>query len=244
MQTVTRGQTPRPPRIMIYGTPGVGKSTFAASTPFPVFVQTEDGLGKIDTAKFPLAKTYADVIAQLKAVRDEPHEFKTLVLDSADWTERLIWDATCKEWGVDAIEKVDRGYGKGYVYALTKWREVVSLLDEIRDRRGMMIVIVAHSKTEKFEDPEKGVYDRWSPRLHKLANALFYDWCDALIFASSQFTIDKDGRAQPLGANGGKRVLRAVGGPAVVAKNRYDLPAELDLVRQNGWSVLEKEIFK
>ena len=50
--TTTRRQ-PQPPRIMIYGSEGVGKSTFAASSPKPVFVQTEDGLSEIDTAKLP-----------------------------------------------------------------------------------------------------------------------------------------------------------------------------------------------
>lgn len=244
MQSVTRGPTPRPPRIVVYGTPGVGKSTFAASAPSPVFIQTEDGLGKIDCAKFPLCKSLADVTAQLVAVRDEPHEFQTLVLDSADWTERLIHDKVCKDFGARSIEKADGGYGKGYTYALTEWRQIVQLLDEIRDKRDMMILIVAHSKTEKFEDPEMGTYDRWSPRLHKSANALFYDWADAILFASSQFTVTSDGKAKAVGADGGRRVLRAIGGPAVVAKNRYSLPAELPLQRENGWQVLSEAIFK
>ena len=87
-------------------------------------------------------------------------------------------------------------------------------------------------------------YDRWSPRLHKSANALFYDWADAILFASSQFTVTSDGKAKAVGADGGRRVLRAIGGPAVVAKNRYSLPAELPLQRENGWQVLSEAIFK
>lgn len=244
MQTVMRGPTPRPPRIVVYGTPGVGKSTLAASTPAPVFIQTEDGLGRIDAAKFPLCRSLADVLAQLAAVRDEQHEFRTLVVDSLDWLERLIWDKVCKDWNVTAIEKVDKGYGKGYNYALTEWRTVVSLLDEIREKRGMMIFLVAHSKTEKFEDPEQGTYDRWSPRLYKTANSLFYDWADAVLFASAQFMVGDDGKAKPLGSDGGRRVLRAVGGPAVIAKNRYSLPPEIPLQRENGWQVLSEAIFK
>ena len=244
MQSVTHGLTPRPPRAIIYGTQGVGKSTFAASAPDPVFVQVEDGLGQIDTAKFPLARSVKDVIDQLTAVRDEPHNFQTLVIDSLDWLERLIWDKVCKDWSVNSIEKVDKGYGKGYVYALTEWRQIVSLLDEIRDRRSMMILCLAHAKTEKFEDPEQGIYDRWSPRLHKSANALFYDWADMILFASSQFTVTDKGKAQAVGVNGGKRVLRAIGGPAVIAKNRYDMPMELPLVKPNGWKVVSDAIFK
>lgn len=36
-----------PPRILIHGVAGVGKSTFAADADRPVFLMTEDGLGKL-----------------------------------------------------------------------------------------------------------------------------------------------------------------------------------------------------
>ena len=39
----------------------------------------------------------------------------TLVLDTADWAERLCIDATCARFKVKGIE--DFGYGKGYTYA-------------------------------------------------------------------------------------------------------------------------------
>jgi len=35
--------------------------------------------------------------------------------------------------------------------------------------------------------------------------------------------------ATAVGADGGERILRTVGGPACIAKNRYGLPAELPL---------------
>jgi hypothetical protein len=50
---------------MIYGAEGVGKSSFAALAPSPIFIQTEDGLGEIDTSRFPLCKTFDEVIQQL-----------------------------------------------------------------------------------------------------------------------------------------------------------------------------------
>ena len=96
----------------------------------------------------------------------------TLVLDSADWLERLIWDKVCQDFGVRSIEKADGGYGKGYVHALTYWRQVVGLLDALRETRGMIVIVIAHSGVERFEAPENSAYDRYTPRLHKAVVSL------------------------------------------------------------------------
>ena len=228
--SITKGREQQPPRIMIYGSEGVGKSTFASLAPNPVFIQTEDGLSEIDTSKFPLARTFEDVVMQLQAVRDEQHEFGTLVIDSLDWLERLVWDRVCADYGVKSIEKAGGGYGKGYVHALTYWRQIVSILNDIRSKRGMAVVMIAHAAVERFEDPEHAAYDRYTPRLHKKACSLVCEWVDAVLFASRRLRVDSTtGKAAPVGADGGERILRTNGSPACIAKNRFGLPTELPL---------------
>ena len=230
ISSITKGREAQPPRIMIYGSEGVGKSTFAALAPNPVFVQTEDGLSEIDCSKFPLAKSFDDVVLQLQAVRDEQHDYGTVVIDSLDWLERLVWDRVCADYGVKSVEKADGGYGKGYVHALTYWRQIVSLLNDIRARKGMAVILIAHAAVERFEDPEHAAYDRYTPRLHKKACSLVCEWVDAVLFAARRMRVDSDtGRAAPVGADGGERVLRSNGSPACIAKNRYSLPSEMPL---------------
>jgi hypothetical protein len=222
---------------LIYGTEGIGKSTTASQAPKPIFVQTEDGLDQIDCHSFPRARTYPEVVAALSELYSEKHRFETVVIDSLDWLERLIWDAVCQDYGVKSIEKADGGYAKGYTHALTQWREVLDGLDALRNERGMAVVLLAHAKVEKFEDPESVAYDRYSPRLHKHAAALVTEWCDAVLFATRKFRTESEDAgfnrtrsiAVALGTDGGERVLRTVGGPSCVAKNRYSLPAELPL---------------
>ena len=242
LKQVHSGTRQAPPRLLIYGTEGIGKSTTAAQAPRPIFIPTEDGLDQIQCDSFPLAKAYKDVMDALTALFTEEHGYQTVVLDSLDWLERLVWDEICREFGVKSIEKADGGYSKGYTHALTPWREVLSGLDALRNQRGMCVILLAHAKVEKFEDPESAAYDRYSPRLHKHAAALVTEWSDAVLFATRKFRTEKEEQgfgkertiAVPLGSDGGERVLRTVGGPSCVAKNRFSLPAELPL----SWQAL------
>lgn len=237
LDTIQNGKEARPPRIMLYGQEGCGKSTFGSHSPKSIFIQTEDGLGEIECSKFPLAKTLADVHASLMALQQEKHEFQTVVVDSLDWAERLIFDEVCREFGVKSIEKADGGYARGYVHALTHWRKIITSLERLRNERGMACILIAHAKIERFEDPESSAYDRYSPRLHKHAAALISEWVDAVLFATRRFRTQKEDAgfnrertiAAPVGADGGERIIRTIGGPACVAKNRFNLPAELPL---------------
>jgi hypothetical protein len=237
MAKVQRGRAAKPPRILVYGTEGIGKSTFGSQAPKPIFIQTEDGLDELDCDKFPLATTYDDVVAALGELRSQDHAYETVVVDSLDWLERLAWDKLCLECGVNSIEKVDGGYSKGYTHALTYWREIIDHLNALRNQRGMVVVLIAHSKVERFEDPESSPYDRYSPRLHKHAAALMGEWCDAVLFATRKIRTQSEDTgfnrkrtiAHAIGKDGGERILRCVGGPTCVAKNRYGIVEELPL---------------
>ena len=237
MATVQRGRAAKPPRILLYGPEGIGKSTFGSQSPNPVFIQTEDGLDEIDCHRFPLAKSYDEVASALTELASQPHDYESVVIDSVDWLERLVWDKLCAENNVTSIEKVDGGYSKGYTHALTYWREIVDQLNALRNVRGMVVVLIAHSKVERFEDPESSPYDRYSPRLHKHAAALVSEWCDAVLFATRKIRTQSEdagfGRkrtlAHAIGKDGGERILRCVGGPSCVAKNRYGITDELPL---------------
>lgn len=226
-----------PPRLVVYGTEGVGKSTFASQAPSPVFVPTEDGLSEIDCDRFPLATSFDEVLAALTELHSEKHDYQTVALDSLDWLERLIFDALCRQYSVSSIEKVDGGYARGYTHALGYWRQILDALNRLRVDRGMVVICIAHAKVEKFEDPESSAYDRYSPRLNKHASALVCEWSDGVFFATRKFRTQSEDKgfnrkrtiAAALGKDGGERILRCVGGPSCIAKNRFSIAEELPL---------------
>jgi hypothetical protein len=228
---VENGKRHAPRRVMLYGVHGIGKSTWGAMSEKSIFIQTEDGLGEIDCAKFPLAEEYDQVVQALSELYSEDHPYRTVVIDTLDWLERLIWADVCQKRGVENIE--DIGYAKGYTFALTQWREVLDGLQALRNERGMMVILIAHCKIEKFENPETDSYDRYAPRLHKHASAVVQEWCDEVLFATYNIhvkQIDEGfGRTRAQGIGGDERIVRTTERPAHVAKNRLNLPEELPL---------------
>jgi hypothetical protein len=237
LEQVQRGKSHAPPRILLYGTEGIGKSTLAAQAPHPIFIPTEDGLHEIDCEKLPLATSTAEIFQALSELAQADHPYETVVIDSLDWLERMIWDDICRQYGVSSIEKVDGGYSRGFGYALPIWRKLIDALAQLHSERHMLVFLTAHAKVERFEDPETSAYDRYSPRLHKYAAALLSEWCDAVLFATRKIRTQtedagfnrKRATAHTLGDDSASRILKTVGGPACVAKNRYRLPAELPL---------------
>ena len=233
--------TQLPPRILVYGAPGVGKTTLAAKAPGVIFLPIEDGLGQLDVPAFPKPETFDDVIAAISTLVDEDHDYRTLVIDSADKLEPIIWDHVCEtvplEKGGKASRIEQHGYGKGYVHAVTEWRRLFRGLDALREDRGMNIVVIGHSEVKRFEAPDQDSYDRYQPRLQAKALAALVDWCDAVLFAHTKTTLvaaDGGDRRRAIGT--GERLLATERRPAHEAKNRYSMP---DVVPM-AWEQIEK----
>ncbi len=221
----------KPPRIVIHGEPGVGKTTFGACATAPVFIQTEDGLGNLNVTAFPLAGSFGDVMEALASLYTEDHQFQTLVIDSLDWLEPLIWQKVCADAKKSSIE--DFGYGKGYVEALSVWRQFFDGITALRDHRNMTIIMVAHSEQKRVEDPMLPAYDTHDLKLHKRAAALAEEFADVILYAAVQTnTVTEDAgfnNKRTRAVTTGQRVMHTIGQPAFLAKNRYSLPSPLPL---------------
>lgn len=238
LNDITQTKHATPPRIVLHGLPGVGKSSWFANAPRPIFIQTEDGLNGIDASAFPLATTYQDVLDQLDSLINEDHNFKTVVIDSADWLEKFIHAHVCQTYQVVSIELAAGGYGKGYSIANNHWWTVLEKLRELNLKKGMIVGIVCHSCVITINDPLNEAYDAYKLKLHspKKGNGaceLFQEWADIIGFANMRVVTVKSktdkGGENYRGVSTKERVLFLDPSPAYIAKNRYSLPEELPL---------------
>jgi hypothetical protein len=238
---INRGKRVAPRRILLYGVHGVGKSTFAAGAPNPIFLNIEDGLNDLDVASTNRMRSFEEVIESLKWLYANDHDFYTLAIDTADWLEQLIFNEICRKAGKTAITEVGGGFRKGEDQALSCWRKVLELLDHLREHKSMSVIILAHAKVEKVNCPIIGQYDHYTLDLDKKAGPMLCEWSDEVLFARPKVLIQEE----PLGFNDknvkkhgigiGERVLLTCDTPAAEAKNRLNLPKELPFPQSGAW---------
>ena len=183
----------RPPRGLVIGMPKIGKTTFAAGAPDPVFipVKGEEGADDLAVARFPTCHTFAEVMDALRSLREQKHAFSTVVIDSVSTLEPLIWEAVCRAEGVDSIEKVGGGFGKGYIEAVVRWRELMDLLDALR-AQDMASILIGHVTVRTFADPTSENYDQYQLDLNRHAAAALMRWSDFIVFANYRALIRKE----------------------------------------------------
>ena len=228
---ITRGKITKAVKCVIYGPEGIGKSTFAAQFPNPLFIDTEGSTNHMDLARFDKPSSWTMLNQQIRYVKNNPDLCDTLVIDTVDWAELLCIEEVCAAHHKSGIEEF--GYGNGYVYTKEEFGRFLNRLEDIIDI-GINVVLTAHAQMRKFEQPdEMGAYDRWELKLGKKASSqtapLVKEWADMLLFANYKvFSVAVDDKGKKHKAQGGKRVMYASHHPCWDAKNRFGLPEEMD----------------
>jgi hypothetical protein len=228
LDALVKGKQQAPIRVLLFGVEGIGKSTFGADAPSPIFLGAEDGTSQLDVTRFPQPSAWTDVLDAVRTLQNEEHSFKTLVLDTVDWAEPMLWSHICKRDGQESIEAY--GYGKGYQAALDEWRIFLAALERLRAAKGMHVLLLAHSAIRPFKNPEGEDFDRYELKLNAKAGGLLKEWCDAVLFANFETFASKDSKTKRVrGVSTGARLIYTERRAAYDAKNRYGLPDQLPL---------------
>lgn len=226
---ITRGKIPCAKKVVVYGPEGIGKSTLASRFPNPVFIDTEGSTKDMDVARLDPPSSWSMLLEEVRYIKQHPELCGTLIVDTADWAEMLCINHICSKNHKDSVEEF--GYGKGYVYVQEEFGRLLNLLEEVI-AVGVHIVLTAHAKMRKFEQPdEMGAYDRWEMKLSKGVAPMVKEWADMVLFCNYKtMVVNVDGQGTQKGKNkaqGGKRVMYTTHHSCWDAKNRYGLPDEV-----------------
>lgn len=229
---IKRGKQHRAQRIVVYGPEGIGKSTLASYAPKPLFLDTEMGTGQLEVDRVDV-EVLDHISYTINELLTSPHEYKTVVLDTADNLWRLCADSVVaenKNW--KDIEAP--GFGKGYSMAADRFRLVLGHFDRLISN-GINVVIVSHAKTATVNPPDNAEYSKYCIKVsapNKQAEAsreLLKEWCDCLLFCNFDTTVDSSkGKACRH-----ERVVYTTCAPAWEAKNRYGLPEKMDMTAES-----------
>lgn len=224
---IEKGIQNRPLRIVVYGQEGIGKSTECSYIPGALFLDTENG-----SSRLAVDRVHVRSLGDLRSVCSEllagGHNYKAVVMDTADNVYRFCGEEVCKKGKVDSMESF--GYGKGYVQNAELFDKVRDTLDKFVDA-GMHAVVVCHSRIVTVNPPDGEEYSRYTIKLSTQANKQseqarerLKEWADVILFCKAGVCV-RNGKA----IGGVERVICTQTSAAYEAKNRHDLPAEVPM---------------
>lgn len=229
---IYRGKRRSPPRVIVFGRQGIGKSSFAAKADNPLFLCTDRGVDGLDVAKTPLIGTFTDLLAALK--ESAALDFATIVLDTVNDCEALIREDVKRQHNLSEQDYVS--YGKGIALSVPVWIRLRDALETLVVN-GKTVVCLAHSKVKPMKNPSGSDYMIHAINMPDAAADLFCQWADEVLFATFAESVDDDKKLTTTG----ERFLLTSVGDGYYAKNRCGLPPKIALPKDgSGWATYWK----
>jgi hypothetical protein len=241
LSDVKKGGSGLPPRVVLHGQSGIGKSSWAAWAEAPIFLFSPQETGLlplIDAGSVPSdiphieVPDWLDLLGLIEELRTAQHQRKHLILDTADGMEKLGRAYTCaKDYNGDWSEKGFEGFKRGYMtLANGPWRELLAALDRLRTERNMGIVLLCHTDVANFQNPMGPDFNRYEAAMNKYCWRLTVDWSDIVLFATREIYVGQDRGERKAKAKGAsERIIKAEWSVVADAKNRYNLPEEISM---------------
>lgn len=218
---VLKGQAVTPPKFMIYGLSGVGKSSLAAKLKNPIFLDFEGGVNYLGVDRTPQYMTLDEFYKDLRELYDKAkankREYDTIVIDSVDW---LVRKTVEKAAGIDSanltetLNRSNGGYGNGKQVLENHIRTKLLPFLVLLNKMGYGICLIAHADRKDLMDADGVDTERIAPKIDINTMNVFVEWCDNVFYLKHV---------------NGERYLVLEGDSNVLAKNRLNLTGEVKL---------------
>ena len=213
--TISDNPVNGPSFTILYGKAGIGKTFLCKFTDKPFFIAVEKGVERVPgVGKFLdkdgnvyLPKNTDEFFAMLKNFCKNNHDYKTIVIDSGMFVDKLfvesVIEANPVEKKGDAMIKVesisDLNFGKGYEKVLSIWEGRFFAALSALHRKGISVVLIAHSRDKTARDSDGNEFKKHGIDLLEFGRIsvsnLLSAKADAVLFMNAEVETNKKANA-------------------------------------------------
>lgn len=230
-------------RTLVYGEPGVGKTTFAAMHPKIVFLGDEPPKLNVPRLK-GMEFNYKGMLKAAKFLADSDYE--RVAIDTFSGLEQALIKNLLEPVNINqeehkkhSIHTFGRGFGAGQENLLSKISHIVDIIERMRNLKE--IIFISHSRVRTIELPDKSKINKIVPALETKVIEWLYRRVDCMYFID---IINKTTKLNEKVVNESKRRIYTNGTELFMAKNRFNLKNSYEFTGQKSIVEIHNDINK
>ena len=176
---ILEGYTLEKIRFLLYGPPGIGKTTFSSKFDNTIFLETEKGSKGLKTYKISI-HSWEDFIETVNVlVGDKHHKFKTVTIDTITNLFTFCLDYSCKKLSIG--HPSDEKWGKGWERLRTEFSKPILKLN----MSDFGLIFIAHSIEQEVKKGSR-TFTKVAPELPNQARRVLLPFVDIIGYVSME----------------------------------------------------------